>query len=461
MLNAHKMLLVVMTCLIVILPAFVCRAQAKERARPNIVLIMADDMGFECVTANGGQTYQTPHLDKLAKQGVRFTHGYSQPICTPSRVQIMSGLYNSRNYLRFGVLDPETITFANLLQDAGYATCVTGKWQLNGGYSQPPVAGFDGPTNFGFDEYALWQVTRIQNKKPNRFANPGLEINGKAQDFRDGSYGPDIISDYACDFIERQAKADQPFLLYYPMILPHWPFEPTPDSHDWDPDYRKDDPFEKNTAESRNRKSLKHFKDMVAYTDKMVGKILKQLDDAGVRDNTLVIFTGDNGTDIFITSQFNGQPYKGGKGSTKLNGTHVPLIVDWPGTAKPGSVVEDLVDFTDMLPTMLDAAGVPIPKDFKHDGRTFLPQVKGEAGNPRDWIYSWNNSNGKAKQAKEFAMNKRYKLYQDGRLYDLKQDAAESSPIDQADRTEAQRAIAATLKSAIDAHTRKQAPKGN
>lgn len=428
--------------------------QATVEDRPNIVLIMADDMGFECVTANGGETYQTPVLDQLAKQGVRFTSGYSQPICTPTRVQIMSGLYNSRNYTRFGHLDKSITTFANLLQDAGYATCVTGKWQLNGGYSQPPTAGFDAPGHFGFDEYALWQVTRIQNKKPNRFANPGLEINGEERDFRDGAYGPDLLNDYACDFIQRQAKAKQPFLLYYPMILPHWPFEPTPDSDDWDPDYRKDDPFEKNTAESRNRKSLKHFKDMVAYTDKMVGKVLQQLEDAGVRDNTLVIFTGDNGTDVFLTSQFKGKPYPGGKGKTTLNSTHVPLIVDWPGQAKAGSVCEELIDFTDILPTLLDAANVPIPKDFRHDGRSFIPLIKGEAGNPRDWVYCWSNSSGTAKEAHEYAMTKQYKLYKDGRLYDYTKDFFEKSPIAEADRTAEQQHIVDMLHEAIKRHTR-------
>lgn len=183
-------------------------AGAAAGERPNIVLIMADDMGFECVGANGGESYKTPNLDNLAVTGVRFEQCYSQPICTPSRVQIMTGIYNSRNYLRFGLLDPQAYTFGNLLKDAGYATCVVGKWQLDGG--------FDAPGRFGFDEYCLWQVTR----RPNRYPNPGLEVNGQEIDYKNGQYGPDIVSDYACDFIERHAGGDQPFFLYYPMILP-------------------------------------------------------------------------------------------------------------------------------------------------------------------------------------------------------------------------------------------------
>lgn len=409
-------------------------------ARPNIVLIMADDMGYECVKANGGEDYQTPYIDQLAKQGVRFTHGYSQPICTPTRVQIMTGLYNSRNYIQFGLLDPKAKTFGNMLQDAGYATCIVGKWQLKGG--------FEGPNRFGFDEYCLWQLTR----RPNRYPNPGLEVNGKELDYKNGEYGPDLVTDYACDFIDRHAKADKPFLLYYPMMLPHWPFEPTPDSEEWDPAFRRADKNEKNNPPMRGKK---YFVDMVAYTDKMVGKLMKKLEDAGVTDNTLVIFTGDNGTYTAITSILDGSPYKGGKGTTLINGTHVPLIVRFPGKDKPGMVCDELVDFTDMLPTMLDAAGVAMPDGFEPDGRSFLPLVRGEAGDPREWIYCWYSRNGNAKQAKEFAMTRRYKLYGDGQLFDLKQDVAEAKPIKPEDRSAEQVKIVEMLKQAIDQHTRR------
>lgn len=420
----------------------------QAQTPPNIVLIMADDMGFECMSANGPSNYNTPNLDKLAKQGVRFTNAHSTPICTPTRVQIMSGLYNSRNYTRFGHMDKSITTFGNILKDAGYATCVVGKWQLNGGYSKPIDGGFERPKHFGFDEYCLWQLTRTSGNKPPRFANPGLEINGQEKDFKKGQYGPDILSDYACDFIKRKAKEQKPFLLYYPMILPHWPFEPTPDSDDWDPDYRKDHATEK-LKRPEELTSLPHFVGMVAYTDKIVGKIIQQLEDAGVRDNTLIIFTGDNGTHHQLVSTFNGKPYPGGKGKTTLNGTHVPFIADFPGRDKSASVCEDLIDFTDLLPTMLDAANVPIPEGFKPNGRSFLPQIKGEAGNPRDWVYCYFVP-GK----KEFAMTKRYKLYASGKLYDLESDFYEKSPIKPADRTAEQKRIAETLAKVIQQHTR-------
>jgi len=125
---------------------------AKTQKQPNLILIMADDMGYECVRSNGGTSYTTPHLDELARTGARFEHCYSQPLCTPSRVKIMTGMSNFRNYVNFGVLDRKQTTFAHLLKKAGYATCIVGKWQLG--------KEADSPQHFGFDQSCLWQHTR-------------------------------------------------------------------------------------------------------------------------------------------------------------------------------------------------------------------------------------------------------------------------------------------------------------
>ncbi len=415
---------------------------ASAKKRPNIVLIMADDMGFECVGANGDSQYKTPVLDRLSKEGMRFTHCHSQPICTPSRVQIMTGIYNSRNYLRFGLLDPTAITFAHILKDAGYATCVVGKWQLKGG--------FEGPKRFGFDEYCLWQLTR----RPNRFPNPGLEINGKEVDFKNGEYGPDIVTDYACDFIERHKDGDKPFFVYYPMMLPHWPFEPTPDSKEWDPKARVNDKAEK----SGKGVHPKFFSHMVTYTDKMVGKLEKKLVEAGLRDNTLLIFTGDNGTYTGITSKFNGEALPGGKGKTTFNGTHVPLIAHWPGKIKAGQVCEDLIDFSDFLPTLASFAGAEVPKKLRIDGISFAPQLLGQKGTPRYWSYCWYYRNGKVgeKGGGEFARSKDYKLYLDGRFFDRKNDKWEKNPLDISKLTTEQRAIHKQLEDVVNRYTRKK-----
>lgn len=424
---------------LVLLSALALPALAAEK--PNIVLIMADDMGYECVAANGGAPYKTPHLDKLAAGGMRFTHCHSQPICTPSRVQIMTGRYNSRNYIKFGLLDPKEKTFGNMMRRAGYATCVVGKWQLKGG--------FEGPTRFGFDEYCLWQLTR----RPNRYPNPGLEVNGREVDYKNGEYGPDIVSDYACDFLERHS--DKTFFLYYPMILPHWPFEPTPDSDDWDPTARRGDKSEKGA----NKTSAKHFADMVAYTDKMVGKIVARLEKLRLREKTLVIFTADNGTMSGMKSVLNGKTYIGGKGSTRDNGTHVPMIASWPGRILGGKVCDDLVDFSDMLPTIADATGAAVPKGVALDGRSFLPQLVGEKGNPRAWIYCWYFRNGKPVKpggfgGGELARTRRYKLYADGRFFDVADDHQESNPLEPDTLTPQQRTTREMLRQAIQDKTR-------
>jgi arylsulfatase A len=129
---------------------------ANLAARPNLILIMADDLGYETIGANGGTSYRTPALDQLAVTGARFTHCYAQPLCTPTRVQLMTGRSNVRNYINFGNMDPEAVTFGNVLKQAGYATCVVGKWQLG--------RALDLPGKFGFDEHCLWQHTRRQRR---------------------------------------------------------------------------------------------------------------------------------------------------------------------------------------------------------------------------------------------------------------------------------------------------------
>jgi arylsulfatase A len=299
-----------------LLPCLLCAPWLSHAAsRPNVILIMADDFGYECVTANGGQSYQTPHLDRLAAAGVRFEHCHVQPLCTPTRVQLMTGRYNVRNYLNFGTLVRSETTFAHLLKQAGYATGICGKWQLG---------------------------------RPPRYANPGLEHNGVEKDFASGEYGPKLVSDFALDFVTRHK--DKPFFLYYPMMLTHGPFQPTPDSRNWDP---------KAQGENVNNRP-EHFADMVAYMDKMIGRLDARLAELGIRDNTLLLFLGDNGTGKGLTSRFKGTNYEGGKGTTTARGTHVPLIASWPAVMKTGRVNRDLISSADFLPTICEAAGVKV-----------------------------------------------------------------------------------------------------
>ena len=355
-------------------------SHAEER--PNIILIMADDMGYEALSSNGSETCKSPNLDKLAAEGVRFTNCFSNPICTPSRAKIMTGQYNVRNYVKFGILDRGQTTFAHQLKEAGYATAITGKWQL--GKEK------DAPQHFGFEKSCLWQHTRSGRSKKDgttfdrRFVNPMLEFNGVENDYTSGEYGPQVCTDFICDFIEENKR--KPFLVYYPMILTHCPFDPTPDSTDWDPKRLGSTSYKGDQNDPQ-----RHFVDMVAFADKAIGQIVAQLEKSGVRDNTLIIFTGDNGTDKPIVTPWNGTKVIGGKGSMTDTGTRVPLIASWPkGIKKPGRIVDDLVEFTDMLPTLCEVTGAALPKNHPQDGASIVPVLQNKAdARKKDWIYIW------------------------------------------------------------------------
>lgn len=170
---------------------------------------------------------------------------------------------------------------------------------------------------------------------------------------------------------------DEPFFVYYPMMLPHWPFVPTPDHPDWDPAMWRDA-----TNEPGGYRSQKYWDAFVRYTDKMVGQLVATLEETGQRDNTLIIWTGDNGTYTDIVSEFRGKPYRGGKGSTKDNGTHVGFIASWPGVIQPGQLSDALVDFSDVLPTLTEAAAAVTPGNV--DGVSLVPVFKGRPGAERE-----------------------------------------------------------------------------
>ena len=400
--------------------------------RPNILLILADDVGYECLGVNGGESYKTPNLDQLAKEGMRFANAYVQPICSPTRVQLMTGQSNVRNYTGFGHLDPDLPTFSKFLKQAGYATCMVGKWQLG------KTLGL--PQKIGFDESLLWQYTLARTdaqKRDTRYRDPVLEKDGQVVPSAAGSYGPDEISKYACDFMTRHK--DGPFLMYYADLLSHWPFVPTPDSKDWKP--------------PQQLKSFKGdtrcFADMIAYMDKSVGKLVAKLDALGIRDNTLILFIGDNGNDSTIRSQWCGQEIQGGKGLTIRAGMHVPFIANWPGVIPPGTACNELVDCSDFLPTLCDLASIELPQNIPFDGRSFLPLLRGQVGNPREWIYSWYSIKGFGKY-QELAFDKKFKLYTDGRFYDMDADPLQNTPLDPAKLDVAALAAKAKLQKALD-----------
>ncbi len=356
------------------LPRYLMAQGTGRSTKPNILLIMADDLGYECIGANGCDDYKTPVLDKLAATGVRFTNCFANPLCTPSRAKIMTGMYNVRNYVRFGLLDRNEKTFAHTFKAAGYTTGIAGKWQLGNEK--------DSPQHFGFDQSCLWQHMRKRTREgaPNdtRFSNPRLEINGELKDYDKGEFGPDVCTDFICDLIEK--NNDKPFLAYYPMILTHCPFIPTPGTPDWDPTSPGADTY---------KGDAKYFGDMVHHMDKVVGRIIAKLEKHKLRKNTIVIFTGDNGTDQPVVTSLNSKKIPGGKGRMDDNGTRVPLIVSYPGKIQAGAVSDELVDFADMFPTICDAAGLATPSDRPIDGVSFWSTLQGRPGRKKPWTYVW------------------------------------------------------------------------
>ena len=381
---------------------------SADTGKPNVILIMADDVGHECFGAYGSTQYQTPNLDRLASAGLRFNHCYSQPLCTPSRVKLMTGQSNVRNYHSFGILMKDQKTFGHLMKSAGYATGVAGKWQLWGTQTKTPGKGMR-PEEAGFDEFCLWQLT----KRPERYWGPGLETNDGFTQHPESVYGPDVINDFALDFVTRHREA--PFFLYYPMVLVHDPFPPTPFSKD-----------------KRSRDPQRNFEDMVFYMDHLVGRLDARLGELGLRDNTLLLFTADNGTNVRLSSTFQGREVKGAKGKMIHDGIHEPLIASWPSGIPAPRVLEDLVDFSDFLPTLAELAGVTPPQGVPLDGRSFLPQLRGEKGNPREAWFCYYNPRPKDaadRLGRRFACDGRWKLYGDGQLFDTRADILEKSPV--------------------------------
>ena len=391
--------------------------------QPNVVLVMADDVSWEAIGCYGAEDYQTPRIDDMASKGLRFKNCFSTPICTPSRVKLMTGQYNFRNYTHFGYLNPNDKTFGHLMQEAGYRTAIVGKWQLNGLYNLMP--GHDDssrPVKAGFHEYFLWQLTTGKSGKigGERFWNPPIETNGKfiTKEENAGAYGPDQMSDYLCEFMER--NRDIPFFAYYPMVLVHDPFVPTPDTIGDAP---------KATANEWDRpRNKEHFVSMVNYMDKTIGKIVDKTEALGIAENTIILFTADNGTGTPIVSRWNGMDIKGGKGGPTNMGTHVPFVAYWKGQNPGGQVPDDLIDFTDFYATLADAAGVELGDSDPIDGRSFYRRLKGEAGNPRDWVFThyqpyWN------KTPAQFARTERFKLYRDGRFYEVPKDLKEANDL--------------------------------
>jgi arylsulfatase A len=369
-------------------------AQEKPAARkPNIILILSDDVGLGDIGCCGGP-FRTPHIDSLAKGGTRFEYCYSTPLCGPSRCQLLTGRYPFRtglinNNSADAIQPGHEIMIPTVLKKAGYVTASVGKW------GQMSL----GPGRWGFDEFIVFPGSgRYYREQTTHY-----RVNGEQKDLAEGEYLPDIMHEFLVKFIARHQ--DQPFFVYYPMSHIHGPIVPTPDS-----------------KPGADRDQL--YRDNVEYMDKLVGKLMSVLDGLHLREKTVVLFTGDNGTARFgvSTATVNGRRISGMKGTMLEGGSRVPLIVNWPGVTPAAKVNHDLIDFSDFYATFAALAGAPLPEEVQLDSRSFAPQIKGEKGTPRDWVYVELNG-------RSYARNARFKLNKHGDLYDLSEAPYKEVPV--------------------------------
>jgi arylsulfatase A len=360
----HPILIAFLSCL-------VCPSRAAEPP-PNIILILADDLGAKELSCYGSKKHRTPHLDRMASEGVRFDTFYVNPLCTPTRVALMTGQYGFRNGF-LGMQDPafkpapgspqaaigSHFTHADLLKSRGYATALSGKWQLSG--TLPTLI-----HDAGFDEYRMWAYdhnlppgikhpAHERSGNTARYWHPSIVQNGKYLPTKPDDFGPDLFNDFVIDFARRHKH--QPFFVYYTSVLTHEPRVETPDP-----------------GEPGGRWPM-GLKSNLEYLDHLVGKLFAALKAEGLDENTLVIFLGDNGTG------------RDGKGQVSELGARVPCIVRGPGV-KRGVVSRAVADLTDIMPTLADFSGAALPKDVTFDGQSLAPVLRDEREKHRDWIYS-------------------------------------------------------------------------
>ena len=384
----------------------------EKTGPPNIIFILSDDVGLGNIGCFGSDKFKTPKIDELAKGGIRFDTCYSTPLCGPSRCEILTGRYPfhtgmTTNATGSLILPANETMMPKALKPAGYVTAQVGKW------SQLPLE----PGDWGFDEYLRFPASG----RYWRGQTPTYKLSGVTKDLPEGKYLPDIMHDFLVDFMTR--NQDKPFYVHYAMSHVHGPIVRTPDS-------------------APGSKDL--YADNNAYMDKLVGKLVDALDKLKLREKTLVIFVGDNGTaqPSAAVATVRGRRLSGQKGTMLEGGARVPMIANWPGTTPAGKSVSDLIDFSDFFPTFAALAGAKLPEGVTIDGHSFADQLKGKPGNPREWIYVELNG-------RWYVRDSGYKLGKSGDLFDMKDapfvEKAVASDSTDADAVAARKRLQAVL----------------
>lgn len=378
---------------------------SAQNKKPNIIFILADDLGIDGVSCYGADLFKTPEIDKLAKNGLRYTNAYTAPLCGPSRAMILTGRYAFRtgavNQDQTGEFKPsDEMMIPKVLKSAGYTSSMIGKW------GQLPL----GPAEFEFDDYMRFFGSGVYlntGEKKEKYV-----LNGKDLILKDDEYMPDLMHNHMVDFLSKHTK--DPFYLYYSLVQVHGEIRPTPETKPGTTDFKE------------------LYTDNIKYMDKLVGKLMHTLDSLKLRDNTLIVFFGDNGTagQAAGIGTVNGKKIIGKKGTMQEGGSLVPLIMNWPGVIKKGALATNLVDASDFLPTFAEIAGAALPAGKKLDGVSFASQIKGAKSNPRNWIFTELGNDWYVRDAN-------WKLNRKGELYDMHNAPFEEKLTPDSDSTKA------------------------
>ena len=379
---------------------FLIAAVASAAERPtNILLIYTDDHAQWAVGAYGNKEVHTPTMDRLAAEGMRFTRGFTKPVCSPSRAMLLTGLHTHRvgipDYIAYGNplkedvgLPAGTETIASMLKRQGYATGLVGKWHL--GYGPKYY-----PTNFGFDHAEGYRYIASGKDPAGVGAIPFLIDGEEVPRFRYAANHTDVLADRAIHFIEQ--NRDRPFFLYFSIYLPHLPWQAVTDA---DKSHYADKELSLPTTDAIDRSQLldltRQYYANITCADRNMGRVLDRLDELRLADNTVVIFIGDNGFMV-------GQHDLLGKGNARFihrdergrlrrpnmfdDSILVPFIIRWPGVVKAGSTHNALVSTIDILPTVAEAVGIPTEQKPGVDGKSLLPLLT--TGKEASWRTAW------------------------------------------------------------------------
>jgi len=347
-------------------------AQAQLEQPPNLILILADDMGLGDISLHNGGLNRTPRLDRLVEESAWFSRAYSgSPVCTPSRAALLTGRYphrtgavtlNMQRYPELNRLHKSEKTMADVFADNGYATGLVGKWHLGEGPAYHPL-------QRGFQEFEGFKGYDVEDS----YFNYRLDIQGEYQEFS-GLYLTDNLTQRAIDFVERHR--DGPFFLHLAHYAPHRPLSAPEELIE---DYRQQG-FNDSTATVYA---------MIEVMDKGIGELLDALDRLELQENTIVIFASDNGPDPLEGERFNHE-MRGTKYTIYEGGIHVPLLVHWPGTVKPGEH-DEVIHFTDIFPTLAELCRLKLPNSLKLDGGSIAGLLfDEEISLPQYRFWQWN-----------------------------------------------------------------------